>query len=455
MDGPRTRRDFLRLAAGAAAAAATGAGCNSGSDKPKSGPAAGKAKNGRTLRIAQLAHFVPAYDQWFDDEYTKRWGEEHDVEVVVDHVTAAELQAQADGEVAAQRGHDIFGFASPPPAYEDQVIDHREIVEEVTAKLGPATPLVERSILNPKTGKYFGFGEYWTPNPVNYRIDLWGRVGSQLRPDTWEDVLRAGPALKAAGHPLGIDISEDLDGNFGLFSLMHAFGASLQDEKGNVTINRPAAVDAVKLGVDIFEAGMSDEVLNWADPAANNRHMLSGRGSLILNPISALRAVEKENPELAKQIRLAPVPSGPAGRLGTPSASGTYVIWKFSRNQELAQRFLVDLALNYREAFLRSEFYNLPAFPGAVPDLKALLASDSIAQPPDKYSILAEAAGWSTNLGHPGYTNAAVEEVFNQYLIPKMFAAAARGEMSPEEAVRAAEAQMKPIFEKWRERGKI
>jgi multiple sugar transport system substrate-binding protein len=36
-----------------------------------------------------------------------------------------------------------------------------------------------------------------------------------------------------------------------------------------------------------------------------------------------------------------------------------------------------------------------------------------------------------------------------------MFAAAARGEMSAEEAVAGAEAQMKPIFEKWRERGKI
>jgi multiple sugar transport system substrate-binding protein len=36
-----------------------------------------------------------------------------------------------------------------------------------------------------------------------------------------------------------------------------------------------------------------------------------------------------------------------------------------------------------------------------------------------------------------------------------MFAAAARRELSAEEAVSAAEAQIKPIFEKWRERGKI
>jgi multiple sugar transport system substrate-binding protein len=68
---------------------------------------------------------------------------------------------------------------------------------------------------------------------------------------------------------------------------------------------------------------------------------------------------------------------------------------------------------------------------------------------------LAEAAEWATNFGHPGHSNAATEEVVKASLISGMFAAAARGEMSAEEAVRAAEARIKPIFEKWRERGKI
>jgi hypothetical protein len=36
-----------------------------------------------------------------------------------------------------------------------------------------------------------------------------------------------------------------------------------------------------------------------------------------------------------------------------------------------------------------------------------------------------------------------------------MFTAAARGEMSPEEAVKTAEAKIKPIYDRWREQGKI
>ena len=83
------------------------------------------------------------------------------------------------------------------------------------------------------------------------------------------------------------------------------------------------------------------------------------------------------------------------------------------------------------------------------------MANDPRAQPPGKYRVLADAAEWSTNLGHPGYSNAATEELVKASLISEMFAAAARGEMAPEEAVRTAEAKIKPIFEKWRQQGKI
>ena len=89
-----------------------------------------------TLRIIQWSHFVPAYDKWFDNIYIKRWGEANDTEVLVDHINQADIPARAAAEVAAQSGHDIFFFLSPPAAYEDQVINHAEIVQEVTKKRG-------------------------------------------------------------------------------------------------------------------------------------------------------------------------------------------------------------------------------------------------------------------------------------------------------------------------------
>jgi multiple sugar transport system substrate-binding protein len=411
-------------------------------------------RDGKTLRIAQWGNFVPAYDEWFDNDYTKRWGEQHDVEVVVDHLPFAQIRNRADAEIAAQDGHDLFGFVTPPAVYEDEVIDHREIVQEVEAKAGKMAALCEASVFNPKTTRYFGFPDFWVANPALYRADIWDRVEPGLRPDTWEDVVRAGPNLKALGHPVGIGMSPDIDVAACLPAFMFGYGSSIQDEAGNLTINSPATIEAVRVGAAIFKGGMTDEIFTW-DGASDNRYIASGRGSLTIDAISATRAAEKQDPGLAAQIALAPVPAGPVTRLSPHSVMNVYAIWRFSQNQELAKQFLVDHAVNSREAFLRSEFFNLPPFPGTVPDLGALVANDTTVQPPDKYAFLAEATRWSTNLGYPGTTNAAIDEVVNQYLIPQMFASAAKGEMTPEEAVAAAEAQMTPIFDKWRQRGKI
>ncbi|MGH8974083.1 MAG: ABC transporter substrate-binding protein [Acidimicrobiia bacterium] len=453
MDERRDRREFLRLAAGAVAAGALGA-CGSES-RPKADEAAStKAAAEKILRIALWSHFIPRYDDWFDDEYTRRWGEENGVNVVVDHIPYAELGPRAEAEVARGQGHDLFAFITPPSVLEDHVIDHREVIEEVEAKVGKMAPLVERNTLNPKTGKYFGFAEYWVANPVHYRVDLFNQVESGLTPASWDDVLRVAPRLKALGRPVGIALSPDDDSSFSLFSLMAAYGSELQDEQGRVTLDSPATVEAVKVVAELYRTGMSEEVFHW-DSSSNNRALATGQSSLVLNTISAIRGAEDQDRDVAANVALAPALDGPDGRLGVNSVVNVFVIWRFAQNQEAARQFLVDLALNAREAFLRSRFYNLPAFPGTIPDLATLVARDDTAQPPTKYSLLADAAAWSTNIGHPGHATAAVDEAFFQFIVPKMFAAAARGDMSAEEAVKAAHAQITPIFDKWRERGKI
>ena len=451
------RREFLRLAAaGAVCAATAGAGCSSGAvdNKAQATRKAGAAV-GKQLRIAQWGHFVPAFDAWFDNEYAKRWGEAHDVEVVVDHIPVNELAARGEAEAAAGRGHDLFAFATPRSALEDKVIDHREIVEEVRAKAGPLHPFVERSVRNPKTGRYFGFSDFWTPGPVHYRVNLWDRVEGGLRPTTWDAVLRAAAPLKASGHPMGLGYAPEHDSAWTVGALMHAFGASVQDEAARVTVNSPATVEAVKFGVALFRQGMTAEVFGW-DGASSNRLLTTGQGSLIVNPISAMRAAEKQDPTLAADIALAPLPTGPAGDVPrSERLVHCYVIWQFAEQPDLARQFLVDYTLAARESFFRSEFYSLPSFPGLIPDLPDLVANDPQGRPADKYGLLADAASWTTNIGAPGSLNAAVDEAFNRFVLPRMFAAAARGEKTPEQAVADADAEIQPIFDQWRDRGAI
>src|SRR5919201_6648224 len=174
LSGSLTRREVIRRGLGGFLIVYGGA-------LPKTAAAGGpkyrhkELKN--TLTILQWSHFVPAYDKWFDNVYTKRWGERHDTDVVVDHINLAQLPARAQAEIAAQSGHDIFGHLSPQAALEDQVINHKEIVEEVTHKVGKVGAGGYKSCFNPKTRKWHGFPENFVPDPIHYRKDLWKQAG--------------------------------------------------------------------------------------------------------------------------------------------------------------------------------------------------------------------------------------------------------------------------------------
>jgi multiple sugar transport system substrate-binding protein len=408
-----------------------------------------------TLRIIQWSHFVPAYDTWFDNSYTKKWGQKHDTDVLVDHINLAQLPARAQAEVAARSGHDIFGHLSPQAGLEDHVINHRELVEEVQRKVGKVSRVGTKSCFNPKTKKWHGFPENFVPDPVHYRKDLFHQVGVKS-PNTWHDVLVAAPKLKAIGHPVGIGLSNELDSNMALIALLQCYGGFIQNAHAQVTINSKGTRDALKFMKSLYQKGMTNEVFAWT-AASNNQGYLSGRLSLALNAISIVRSAESQNPTLAKNTALLPIPKGPDRRLGLEHVMGVYTIWNFTSKpqQKLAKRFIADLEINYASAFKNSKYYNFPAFPKAVYDYRKRLGADPHS-PKGKYRILDTIARkYTVNVGFPGYSNAAVDEIFNTYLIPQMFAQVAQGKMTPAEAAKAAEQQMKKIFAKWRRRKKI
>jgi multiple sugar transport system substrate-binding protein len=404
----------------------------------------------KTLKIIQWGHFVPGYDKWFDNTFTKEWGARNNTNVIVDHIAISEVNARAAAEVSAKKGHDLYMFLSPPAAYEKQVIDHGDIYKEVERKHGKKVALAERSTYNPKTKKYFAFSEMYVPDPGNYRKDLWEQVGFPNGPDTYHDLLVGGKAIKEkTGNPVGIGLSQELDTNMAVRAILWSFGGAEQDEHGKVTIYSKNTIEAVKYMRDLFKQTMTPEVFSW-DPSANNRGILAGKLSFVQNAISVTRSAEKDNPEMSKNIQLAPALKGPVRRIAAEHVMSCYAIWEFAENKDGAKQFLVDLVDNFSNAFNASEFYNFPCFPSTVPDLEKRLANDPKAVPADKYKVLGSVANWVTNVGYPGYATAAVDEVFNTFVLPTMFAKAARDEMKPEDAVRAAETELKRIFDKWK-----
>ena len=451
---PLSRRDLLKRAGvGAATIGVAGSGAS------KAFAFAGPHKHtGRwlsgDLKILQWVHFVPDYDTWFDNTWCKQWGQNNDVNVTVDHIANTQLDARAASEVAAQSGHDIFQFLAPPAIYEDQVINHKDIVAQATKKVGKMGTLAKLSTYNPKTRKYFAVSDNYVPDPVVWRHDLWSGVGEA--PTTWEHVRKAAPKLKNAGHPIGIGMSNELDSNMANIAFLMCFGSFIQNEESHLTIKSKQTVDALKFMASIYKTGETDEIFGW-NPASNNNFLYSGKGSMILNAISATRTPEDQHLPFVDNLWIWPIPAGPHGRFGLEHVMGCYVVWKFAKNKPAAEKFLVDLIVNYKQATMASKLYNFPSFPGAFPfnSIKSVAKADTH-KPSGKYTILNTIAEkYTHNVGYPGFSNAAINEIFTTYLIPQMFAEVAQGKMSAQDAVNAANRQMTGIYRKWKRRKKL
>ncbi|MGH1478758.1 MAG: ABC transporter substrate-binding protein [Geminicoccales bacterium] len=405
----------------------------------------------KTLRILRWKHFVPGYDTWFNETFIKEWGDANDTEVIVDNVGLGEIGKIAAEEAKLGKGHDLVLFLAPPPSLEDHVIDHREIFEECEQRYGKAIEFARRGSYNPRTDKYYGVCESYAPTVLSYRKDLWDAVGEQ--PDSWDDIRKGGRKIKLLHEKsVGLSLAPEHNSKHSVRAILYAFGGAIQDADGNPALKSGQTLEAVKFAKALYEEAMTDDTLTW-DPPANNRFILSEEGCLTIDTLSIPRAAESKSLPVDANLALARLPEGPAGRIGPNFGAYTYAIWQFAENMESAKQFLVDYVGHSETALTASGFQNMPSFPAHVPGLGDLLKNDPVR--PERYAVLADVAETMTNLGQPGYANAATDEVLRSGIISTLFAKAATGQLSPEDALDEADKAILPIFEKWKGVGKI
>jgi ABC-type glycerol-3-phosphate transport system substrate-binding protein len=456
-----TRRRFIKkgatLVAGAAAATAAGPTVFT-----RDARAAGQ------LKILQWSHFVPAYDKWFDP-FAKEWGAKHGVEVTVDHVGFADVVPRATAEVAAQAGHDIHMFLGLASAFEEHVIDLKDVVATLEKKHGKSVELARRSSYNPHTKKQFALSDMWVPDPGNYHKEIWSKIGKPNGPVTYDDLVWAAPEIKKVAPqmqiPIGVGLSQDIDSNMAVRNILWCHGGSIQDKDSNVVLNSPETLAALEYAKKLYSVGMTQAVLSW-NAASNNQAFNAQETAYILNSISAYRTAQDNKLPVLEHYFFVPALKGPKATLASEHVMSGYVVWKFSKNQDVAKEFLVALVDASRESMLASKLYNFPSFYGAAADPGTAMAKKAESGaawinkqcnadpfgsvPADKLALLAKALPWSTNLGYPGYGNPAEGEIFDTYVITDMFAKAATGALTPKDALAEANTRCKQIFDKWR-----
>lgn len=463
------RRDFLRAAGVAGSIGVAAAACASEPGNEGSSPSRTKApdpvftspssKLSGSLSILVWSHFVPSHDKEWFDKFATDWGRRVGVTVTVDHINVTDIPARIASEMQAGQGHDLLQYIATLSQYEPGVLDLTDVTQEADKRHGTQLELCKRSSFNPNTGKFYAFAPGWVPDPGDYRKSLWSKVGFPNGPASWDDLLKGGAAIKKnEGVQLGLGMSQEIDSNMAGRALLWSYGGSIQDENEKVVLDSPETVAAVEFMTKLFKQAETPEIFSW-NAASNNQGLISGKLSYILNSISGWRTAQDANPRIARDVYFTEALRGPETALAAQHVMYNWIVPKHSRNADAAKEFLLHYTDNFPSATYWSKLYDFPARPKLVPQLSGWLKRDPFgAQPANKLAFLGDvptAARWSTNIGHPGPSSPAIGEVFGTFVIPNMFARAARGQAGAADSVKRAHRECEAIFAKWRKRGLV
>jgi multiple sugar transport system substrate-binding protein len=417
---------------------------------------------GTTLSITQWSHFVPRYDKWFDD-YAQQWGAANNVKVTVQHISYADINSTLAAAIAAKSGPTMMEMNATPAAFIQGLQPLNDVNEAAEATYGKGVAPCTHQAYLPIKKEWYAFCEGWVVDPGDYRVSLWKAAGYPQGPITYQDLFDGGVKIyKKTGIPVGVGMSPEIDSEFYTRSLIWSFGGAVQDACGKVTLDSPQVLNAVKYQTKLFHAAETPEVFSW-NAASNNQAFVSGRASYIQNSISFYRTAQESAPKNADDTGFRPGLKGPTGIVHqTAHVWFIDVLPKYvtDKNQILAaKKFMLDLAANYSSATYYSKLYDFPAYPPTVPQLDqkgGWIDHDPWgSNPPDKLSVLRGALAWTAWPGYPGYANPAISEVYNTFLLSTMMAQSARGEKTPETAVKDTAAQVQRIVDKWEKLGYI
>lgn len=417
---------------------------------------------GTTISLTQWSHFVPSYDKWFD-QYAAQWGKAHNVKVVVNHISIGDIPSTLAASIAAGKGPTLVETIAAPAAFIDGLQPLNDVNQAAAASFGTESATCVHSSYLPAKKEWYGFCHGWVPDPGVYRSDLWKDAGYPNGPESYADLLAGGKKIfQKTGKAVAVGMSPELDSEFYARALIWSFGGSIQNKKGEVVLDSPATIAAVTYQKKLFENTMTPEVFAW-NPASNNQAYIAGAASYIQNSISFFRSAQKIGSKVTSETGFRPGLKGPDHKALQPAHVWfIYVMPKYVKNKtkiQAAKNFMLDLENNYSNASYHSKFYNFPAYASRAPQLfkqGGWLDNDPWgSQPADMLSILKTAEDWTVWPGYPGYANPAVGEVYQTHIISTMMANAARGKVTPKEAVEHATKEIKKIFAKWRARGYV
>lgn len=361
-----TRRRFIATTAAASAAAI-------GFPYIRTSHAAG------SLSVGFWDHWVPGAN----DVLTKicnDWAKKEKVDLKIDYITSQgnKIVLTAQAEAQAKSGHDFMTFQAWDPLDKHALLEPMDDIVGQLNKANGAMDPAAQYLTKGKDGHFVGVPAVTGTQvkPPCARLDLFKKVGVDIlemyptlkAPNkssenwNWDTLLSAAEKLHKEGHPIGLGLGQTTDSVDWVGALFASFGAEVVNAKGDITIKNNDAVKQVLEYMQKLTKVMPADVFAW-DDASNNKYIISGQGSMIMNPPSAYAVAKRDNPNVAKELYTFEMPKGPKGRFA-PYLPFIWGVWKFSKNKAAAKSLLATIWQkdNVEKLVNGSIGYDIPSF---------------------------------------------------------------------------------------------
>src|SRR5262249_7199105 len=153
------------------------------------------------------------------------------------------------------------------------------------------------------------------------------------------------------------------------------------------------------------------------------------------NPISAYRTAAKDNPDVFKNLEIAPPPIGLKNTRVGGARTMSYGIYKFSKVQDLAKQFLYEMNAESLKGMTASTGYNHPFLKGFLKKPMPILGAEP------KLELLQDFGDYVKFIGYPGPMTKTATSMYAKFIIPTMFAEVAKGK-APRAAMEDAEQKL-------------
>jgi multiple sugar transport system substrate-binding protein len=465
-----SRRDFLRLGAVTASSAflASCGANNSGNvvNNAANNAAANAVNNAAVnagasaaaplsvegkLTMKLRAAFIPQGNEVLK-AIIEDWGAKNNVPVEVDIVSMNDLQTIAATAAETGAGPDIIEInQGSAHLFADKLVNVSDVCEDLGSRYGGwYTSASEACVVE---GSWLSVPRFYAPHAVSYRTDVFEAVGvtADNLPQTWDEMLEVGKAIKDAGlppmaFPLGHAVGDANDFNY---SLLWSFGGSDVAEDGKtVTIDSPETRAALEFMLKL-KSVMPDEVLSY-DDAANNRAFSAGSISATNNAPTIWGNAFLQKSKIMQgetEIELHTVtdhfeyPAGPVGRVSYAEFMSS-AIFGHSKNIDAAKALLTYI--NEKDQLSPWAAPNLGFVFPALQDYK-----DNVIMPWNtnpKLSHFKNNVGVSHLPGFPSTNFRGGTDAYAKWVIVDMFASVAGGLATIDEAVATAKALLEESY---------